>query len=102
MIRKRKVASDTDAAASEAGEVERPSDDALLPHLPSSIEAAKRCGIEQCEWMPGWFTSWSPRNDNQNAEGVWSDWVTLAQDILEADAEARAALTTQGGAEDGC
>lgn len=77
------------------GQVMRPSDDDLLPHLPSSIEAAKRCGIEECEWMPGWFTSWSPRNDNQNAEGVWSDWVALAHEILEADA---AAITLATGA----
>ncbi len=46
------------------------------------IQAAKRCGVQWCPWMGDWFTSWSPRNDNRNAEGTWEDWVTLAKAIL--------------------
>jgi hypothetical protein len=65
-------------------------DDILLPHLPETIRAAKRCGIQQSDWITGWHVPWSPRNDNQNAEGPWSDWVELANAILKADAAARA------------
>ena len=46
--------------------------------------AAKRCGIQRCPWMENgdWFTSWSPRNSNTNAEGTWAHWVNLAAYIL--------------------
>jgi hypothetical protein len=46
--------------------------------------AAKRCGIRRCPWMTDgdWFTSWSPRNSNSNAEGTWAHWVNLAAFIL--------------------
>lgn len=44
--------------------------------------AAKRCGMQWTPWMGDWFTSWSPRNDSNNAEGSWEHWVTLAQQIL--------------------
>ncbi|MBY0618435.1 hypothetical protein [Sphingomonas ursincola] len=71
----------------------RPDDDALLPYLPDHIQAARRCGLEKSEWLTGWFVSWSPRNDNQNAEGCWSDWVALANAILDADRKATAALS---------
>ncbi|MDH7640549.1 hypothetical protein [Sphingomonas oryzagri] len=74
----------------------RPSDDSLLPHLPESISAAKRCGMQRSHWLDGWFVPWSPRNDNENAEGPWSDWVALALRILETDAKARAALAQEG------
>lgn len=47
-----------------------------------AIGAAKRCGVQWTPWMGDWFTSWSPRNDNNNAEGTWEHWVTLAQLIL--------------------
>lgn len=74
----------------------RPDDDALLEHLPESIRGAKRCGIQRSAWMTSWFVPWSPRNDNENAEGPWSDWVALANKILEADANALAALKGRG------
>lgn len=44
--------------------------------------AAKRCGMQWTPWMGDWFTSFSPRNGNNNAEGSWEHWVTLAQQIL--------------------
>lgn len=47
-----------------------------------AIRGAKRCGVQWVPWMSDWFTSWSPRNDNSNAEGSWEHWVTLAQQIL--------------------
>lgn len=46
------------------------------------FEAAKRCGIRRASWIGDWFTSWSPRNDNCNAEGNWAHWVNLAKFIL--------------------
>lgn len=47
------------------------------------LNGGKRCGIQQSEWLgPDWFTSWSPRNDNTNAEGMWCHWVHLARRIL--------------------
>jgi hypothetical protein len=44
--------------------------------------AANPCGLVWTPWMGDWFTSFSPRNSNSNAEGTWEHWVTLAQDIL--------------------
>jgi hypothetical protein len=38
----------------------------------AAIDAAKRCGVQ-----------WSPRNDNNNAEGTWDHWVDLAVKILQ-------------------
>lgn len=72
--------------------IERPTDDELDPHLPESVRGAKRCGIQRSVWLTGWFVGWSPRNDNENAEGPWSDWVVLAHKILAEDTKARAAL----------
>jgi hypothetical protein len=45
-------------------------------------QAAKRCGVQWTPWMGDWFTSWSPRNANNNAEGTWDHWVNLAVQIL--------------------
>lgn len=45
-------------------------------------EAGKRCGVQWPPWMGDWFTSLSPRNDNNNAEGPWDHWVDLAILIL--------------------
>ena len=72
----------------------RPSDEDLDPHLPEAIRSEKRCGIQRSAWMTGWFVPWSPRNDNENAEGPWSHWVALARNIIAADEKALAALTT--------
>ena len=49
------------------------------------IGAAKRCGVQWTPWMGDWFTSWSPRNGNSNAEGTWDHWVELAIGILQHD-----------------
>lgn len=46
------------------------------------IGAAKRLGVQWCPWMEDWFTSWSPRNSNNNAEGTWEEWANLAARIL--------------------
>ena len=54
-------------------------------------EAAKRCGIRRPGWMGDWFTSWSPRNDNMNAEGTWAHWCNLAAFILSHPATEKAA-----------
>lgn len=45
-------------------------------------EGGKRCGVQWTPWMGDWFTSWSPRNDNNNSEGHWDHWVDLAIQIL--------------------
>jgi hypothetical protein len=44
--------------------------------------SGKRCGVQWTPWMDDWFTSWSPRNGNNNAEGPWAHWVDLALRIL--------------------
>lgn len=49
----------------------------------SVINAGKRCGVQWQPWMDDWFTSWSPRNSNNNAEGPWDHWVDLAIQILQ-------------------
>jgi hypothetical protein len=46
-------------------------------------QGGKRCGLQWAPWMGDWFTSWSPRNDNWNAEGTWDHWVDLAILILQ-------------------
>jgi hypothetical protein len=74
---------------------ERPSDEVLDLHLPDHVRAEKRCGIQRSNWLEGWFVPWSPRNDNQNAEGPWSHWVALAHAILAADTKARTDLDSQ-------
>jgi hypothetical protein len=47
-----------------------------------TIQAGRRCGVWHAPWMGDWFTSWSPRNGNNNAEGPWEHWVDLAIQIL--------------------
>lgn len=44
--------------------------------------AGKRLGVQWMPHMGDWFTSWSPRNCNSNAEGPWAQWVDLALRIL--------------------
>jgi hypothetical protein len=83
-------------AARPAGEGERPSDDDLDPHLPEHVGSEKRCGIQRSAWLDGWYVPWSPRNDNESAEGPWSHWVALANEIIAVDQRARAALATEG------
>ena len=48
----------------------------------AALKAGKRCGVQWTPWMGDFFTSWSPRNDNTNAEGPWDHWVDLALSIL--------------------
>ena len=47
------------------------------------LSAGKRLGVQWASWMGDWFTSWSPRNSNSNAEGPWDQWVDLAIAILQ-------------------
>ena len=44
--------------------------------------SGKRCGVQWAPWMGDWFSSSSPRNGNNNAEGPWDHWVDLALKIL--------------------
>ncbi len=80
---------------------ERPTNEALEPHLPESVWGAKRCGIQRSVWLTGWYVPWSPRNDNHNAEGGWSDWVALATAIIATDAKAQVALAAAAPASGG-
>lgn len=60
-------------------------------HHPGQLVAngGRRLAVQASEWLDNWYVAYSPRNDNNNAEGPWEDWVTLAHDILRIDAEAR-------------
>lgn len=87
-----RLASTQPAPAFPREKVARPSDEDLEPHLPETVRGEKRCGIQRSAWLTGWFVPWSPRNDNENAEGPWSHWVALARNIIAADEKARAAL----------
>ena len=49
---------------------------------PPVVSGGKRAGVQWTPWMGDWFTSWSPRNSNSNAEGPWDHWVDLALAIL--------------------
>lgn len=53
------------------------------------IQAAKRLGVTQSEWLPDWYASWSPRNSSDCAEGQWCHWVHLARLILADERTAR-------------
>jgi len=48
----------------------------------------KRLGMERSDWLSDWFTSYSPRNSNSNAEGPWDHWVDFAVQILRHPATA--------------
>lgn len=49
----------------------------------ATLSGGKRCGVQWTPWMGDWFTSWSPRNSNNHAEGPWDHWVDLAIQILQ-------------------
>lgn len=57
-------------------------------HYVPGIKAAKRCTIRRTGWMGDWFTSYSPRNSNNNAEGPWAHWMQLSLSILQHPATA--------------
>lgn len=84
------VSTQATTAAPTAPTAIEATDEDLDKYLPESIRAAKRCGMQRSAWLTGWFVPWSPRNDNENAEGPWSDWVELARKIIGADEVARA------------
>lgn len=46
------------------------------------IKGGKRLGIAHSDSLEDWFTSFSPRNDNCNAEGQWGQWAHMAAQIL--------------------
>lgn len=46
-------------------------------------QSGRRLGVQWTPWMGDWFTSWSPRNGNNHAEGTWEEWVDLAVRILQ-------------------
>lgn len=52
------------------------------------LRGAKRATIVWTPWMGDWFTSHSPRNGNENAEGTWEHWVELSLSILQHPATA--------------
>lgn len=58
--------------------------DHTVPGKPGDVVATggRRCGVERSVWLDDWYVSHSPRNDNSNAEGPWSDWVALAREII--------------------
>lgn len=49
--------------------------------------SGRRLAVQASEWLSDWYISHSPRNDNQNAEGPWQEWVDLAHAILLAEQE---------------
>lgn len=62
--------------------------DKSMPGEPGAIvaRAGRRLAVQRSAWLNDWYISYSPRNDNQNAEGDWAEWVALAREILAADA----------------
>ncbi len=59
-----------------------------------AIQTGRRLGMVKSDYTDDWYISWSPRNSNNNAEGVWSEWVELANAIIAED-ERRKADTTK-------
>lgn len=58
------------------------------------FSAGRRLAMHQSEWLPSFYVSYSPRNDNSNAEGPWEEWVDLARQIIAED-ESRKASSSQ-------
>lgn len=50
------------------------------------VTAGKRLALTHYGHIGDWFNSYSPRNDNDNAEGPWDQWVDLAVMILQHEA----------------
>lgn len=46
------------------------------------VSGGRRCGVAKSGVLSDWYVSYSPRNDNMNAEGRWEDWANLARRIL--------------------
>lgn len=46
------------------------------------VKAGKRLAIVGGALGPHWWNSYSPRNENDFAEGPWCQWVHLARKIL--------------------
>ena len=51
------------------------------------VSSGRRLAVAKSGHIDDWYISYSPRNDNQNAEGTWEEWVNLAKAILEEDEE---------------
>jgi hypothetical protein len=54
------------------------------------IKAGTRLAMRKSDWLGNWYVSESPRNCNNNAEGPWEEWVTLARLILAEDEKLKA------------
>jgi hypothetical protein len=48
------------------------------------LKAGKRLAIAETS-LDNWYGSYSPRNNNDCAEGQWCQWVHLARQILADD-----------------
>lgn len=51
----------------------------------------RRLAMQPADLLSDWYVGWSPRNDSYCAEGTWFDWVEMAQNILKAEEERKAA-----------
>lgn len=49
------------------------------------IRTGRRLALCKTDAISNWYVSYSPRNDNCNAEGTWEEWVALAKKIIEID-----------------
>jgi len=51
------------------------------------LTTGRRLALLKSSALDDWYTSYSPRNDNCNAEGNWKEWVALAEEILKLNEE---------------
>ncbi len=51
------------------------------------IKTGRRLALQRSNFIDDWYMSYSPRNDNGNAEGNWKEWVEFAKKIIEKDKE---------------
>jgi hypothetical protein len=49
------------------------------------ISSGRRLAIRKSDSLDDWYVSYSPRNDNDCAEGNWKEWVELAHKIIAKD-----------------
>ena len=65
------------------------------------LAAGSRLAIRASEVLDDWYVPFSPRNSSQCAEGSWSEWVALANKILQRDdarrLHSKADLTIRNG-----
>lgn len=47
--------------------------------------SSRKLAIRASIYSSDWYISYSPKNDNEYAEGKWDEWVSLAHEVLKLE-----------------